>query len=193
MLGLQNAFTALQFPAELIAADRYLANEFETEVAKTGIRLKYADKMARLHQYLAKLNASRSVLIKNAMNAAQTKAARADDTECMWQHDQLVVSGSFANQLLEICGDQNKMNSALLKIGDKVSLDLKGSNLRRVVKALFAKQIDYDKNNERRTSAAENRNGKTKTTMTADVLAMKNMSAAELAEYKSLLSAQQDV
>ena len=158
MVALKAAYQFLTWPSELVAADKFLSSQFLDEAGRTGKKLDLHQRMARLHQYLAAMNAKRDAMICQTISASQSKAARIGDEDCCWNEDRLSVGGAFKAELLDqVGGNTKKLENVLTKAAGKIPLDLKGPNLRKLVRSEFVKHLDWDERDERKTVAIEKR------------------------------------
>ena len=150
--GLRKSFPELAYPGDLVAADQFLANEFGKDGTPPG-----PARFARLHQYLAKQNRS-ALAERRAAEARMRSKAEHEDDSCRWEDAQLVVANGFRAELLaRVQHDENRLNVVLDKAVGKIPLNLRGPALRKLVKSEFAKHADWDRHDERRTSAIEQR------------------------------------
>ena len=150
--GLERTYADLEFPAELIAADKFLAEEF----AKDGTTERNA-RFARLHTYLNRQNRKAASQRRAAEAVYAAKAGHVDDS-CRLDGDRLIVANGFQADLLALVGhNAARLDRTLAKIGGKIPTRLRGDDLRRLVRAEFVKQVDYDERDERKVSAIVNR------------------------------------
>lgn len=153
--GFRSAFSFLEFPAELIAADQFLAAQFELD--RSPPEFGSQSRLARLHTYLAKRNREASAAIEAARDAMRSKAEVANG-DCWFAEDRLMVANGFkADLMAEVGNDERRLRRTLDKVAASVPIDLKGSALKKVVRGQFARQIDWGEQDERKTIAVEKR------------------------------------
>jgi len=150
--NLAKVYGELDFPAELVAADQYLAGEFEKDgTADISAR------RGRLHTYLNKQN-RKAFAVRKAMQATIAGKPENHDNSCGFDGDRLMVANGFRAELLALVGnDAIKLDRTLAKIGSKISSKLRGEDIRRQVRAEFTRQVDYDDRDERKVRAIEQR------------------------------------
>jgi hypothetical protein len=155
--GLRATYSWLEFPAELVAADQWLATEFE----KGNVPFGSQERMGRLHSYLAKRNRDAAAAVRVAQDVQRSKATLVDES-CWFAEDRLMVANGFKAELLELVGgDEARLRVTLDKAAGSVPIDLKGAGLRKVVRAQFARFADWGHQDERKVQAYEKRQSKT--------------------------------
>lgn len=154
--GLRTTYSWLEFPAELVAADQYLATEFERANVPFGSQ----DRLARLHLYLAKKNRDASAAVRAAQDAQRAKGSLLDDS-CWFEEDRLMVANGFKSELLELVGgDEARLRITLDKAAGSVPIDLKGAALKKVVRSSFIRFAEWNGQDERKVQAYEKRQSK---------------------------------
>lgn len=160
LAGFRGIYTFLEFPAELVAADQTLAASFDRE----GVPFGSPERMARLHQYLAKRNRDASTAVQAAIQDMRSKTQVNNDESCWFEEDKLMVANGFRAELLELVGgSEQRLRITLDKAAGSVPLDLKGTHLRKTVRSQFTRFADWGHQDERKTAAYERRHASSPT------------------------------
>jgi hypothetical protein len=154
--GLIDVYQHLEFPAELVAADRFLASQF----AKVSASVPMPDRMARLHTYLAKLNRTARELKLSlgllAANKGQPKPpeppAPVEPPSCWFDKNaKLQVANGFEAELLQaVGGDPIRLREELDKAGGWIGVNVRGPQLMAKTRSRITDQV------KGRSSAAAN-------------------------------------
>lgn len=147
--GLMSIYNYLDFPSELVAADQFLAREFD----RAGTSLTQAERMARLHQYLAKKNRDVRELRLRLGMLADNKPTRkpmqpitepAEPTSCWFDNEaRLQTANGFKVELLELVGgDETRLRSELDKAAGFVGVNTKGPQLVAKVRSSITKSME---------------------------------------------------
>lgn len=147
--ALAKAYNLLEFPGDLIAADQYLARQFDrADVSPDG-----PERNGRLHTYLAKRNREvREMRLslgllkdKPARKPAQPIVPPAEPPSCWFDDDaRLQVANGFKVDLLEMVGgDEDRLRAELDKAAGVVGVNTKGPNLMAKVRSRMTGQMQY--------------------------------------------------
>ena len=151
--GFRSTYAWLDFPAELIAADQWLASEFE----KDGTPFGSQERHGRLHEALAKNNREAGALVRTAQENLRSKQDITDES-CWFAEDRLMVANGFKSDLLELVGgSEQRLRITLDKAAASVPIDLRGLALRKVVRGQFARHAEWGNHDERKVAAVEKR------------------------------------
>jgi hypothetical protein len=153
--GLVEVYQHIEFPAELVAADRFLASQF----AKVSVSVPMPERMARLHTYLAKLNRTARELKLSlgllAANKGQPKPpeppAPVEPPSCWFDKSaKLQVANGFEAELLQaVGGDPIRLREELDKAGGWIGVNVRGPQLIAKTRSRVTEQV-------KRGSAASN-------------------------------------
>lgn len=124
--GLQRAYGNLEFPAELVSADVFLADEFAKAAPKPG----HAERMKRLHLYLNSQNRKTGELRRQVLAVAASKPRKsaapmlgenADHSSCWVDETGLhLVNGYRADWLKKFDGNEERLEMAINEIAPYV-------------------------------------------------------------------------
>lgn len=158
--GLQQIYEHLDWPAEIVAADYFFAREF----GKAAVTPQSSERMARLHQYLAKKNRDVRELRLSLRKVGDSKAERkiappapsVEPPSCWFDDDaRLQVANGFKVDLLEaVGGDEIKLREELDKAAGYVGVNTKGPQLMAKVRSRITVQAQYRSKDQPSTGAA---------------------------------------
>ena len=153
MASFRSTYAFLQFPAEIVAADQYLAVAF----AKDGVEFGSQARIARLHSYLNAQNRKASAEMEAAAGRMRAKdQIPAVDESCWFEDGRLMVANGFRDELLTtVGGDETRLRRTLDKAGIAVGIDLKGAVLKKAVRGHFARNLDWDQSNRQKNGPAD--------------------------------------
>ena len=146
---LERAYPALEWPGELVAADGFLARQFD----KSAVPVSESERLSRLETYLAKKNRDVGALRSAHDEAARQKAGQVDDS-CYFRGHELVIANGFREGLLaKVGGDEAKLDETIMKAAGKIPMKLRGDELKKLVISEFMKFVDWDKIDRERGKA----------------------------------------
>ena len=139
----------LDFPHILCEADDFLAKEFANQRVPVG----HPTRIKRLEGFLSHKNGSYRALAAQVVAKVTTVS---DD--CWFDGDRLMVANGFKDDLMGLVGSsEERLRITLDKAAASVPMTLKGNDLKRVVRGQFARNVDWDRRDDRKTEAVVKR------------------------------------
>ena len=143
--ALQTTYGYLDFPADLVAVDQFLARQFSQLERSPSTK----DRLARMHTYLAKRNReARELRLKmGIIDKPQTRPVQPvppmEPPSCWFDDDaRLQVANGFKVELLEtIGGDEIRLREALDEAAGWVGVNVRGPQLTAKVRSQITKQV----------------------------------------------------
>lgn len=159
--GIALSYPMLSMPGDLVAADRVLKRDFDREERTPSLD----ERMARLHQYLAKCNRQADNNSKTAIRVARSKpfAERERDQghrDVFFDGDaKIQVMNGFREELLQLVqGDEGRLRLELDCAAGSVGTGMNPIELKKKVRSKITQQVreKIDKD-ERYAKAASNK------------------------------------
>ena len=139
----------LDFPNVLCEADDFLAKEFANQRVPVG----HPTRIKRLEGFLSHKNGAYRGLAAQVTTKVVTESA-----DCWFEDDRLMVANGFKDDLMGLVGaSEDRLRITLDKAAASVPLDLKGNDLKRLVRGHFARNVDWDRRDDRKTEAVVKR------------------------------------
>ena len=139
----------LDFPNVLCEVDDFLANEFANQRIPVG----HPTRMKRLEGLLAHKNGS-----YRALAAQVTAKVVTESADCWFDGDRLMVANGFKDDLMGLVGgSEDRLRITLDKAAASVPMHIGGVDLKRIVRGQFARNVDWDRRDDRKTEAVVKR------------------------------------
>lgn len=145
--ALATTYSYLEFPADLVGVDQFLARQFSQLEHSPPIK----DRLARMHTYLAKRNReAREMRLAMGLLSGKPQPRKpaapstpAEPSSCWFDDDaRLQVANGFKAELLDaVGGDELKLRDELNEAGGWVGVQVRGPQLIAKVRSQINRQI----------------------------------------------------